>query len=451
MIRADKNTALNAISDAGVVGLGGAGFPTHVKYAVEADAIIANGCECEPLLRTDITAISLYADKLFEGLAIAKKIVGAKRAILAIKNKHANLLSQIQSLSESAGVELFLLDDFYPAGDEQVLIYECLARSVPPVSLPSSVNTVVSNTNTIMAVADAMQGIPLVEKFVTVTGAVGQPAVFRVPVGMPVVELINAAGGERVSDFVVVLGGPMMGTILTNRESLASAVVTKALGGVIVLPRGHYLEKASRLPVENMRKRAATACIQCRLCSELCPRYLIGHPFETHRIMRAFALRAEFSSGIAQQAFMCCECGICEHVACPMGLSPCSINKYIRQELRSRKESYAGEVTINEENRLWHVYRKVPVARLAERINIGEYMALDPQYGGALSPEEVFIPVRQHIGAPAVASVKVGDIVRRYDRIADMPAGTLGANIHASIGGRVENVGETIHIKRVAT
>lgn len=445
-----KQHLLEGIFAAGIVGMGGAGFPAHVKYATKAKTLIVNGCECEPLLKTDVTAMALYPEQLFKGIAVVQALVGAQRVILAVKKKHADLHALLQPMANENNVELLAVGDFYPAGDEQSLIYECLGETLPPVSLPSALGVVVANSSTLMAVAAAEQGAPLVERLVTVTGAVRNPSVFAVPVGVSVLELIEVAGGVTENDAVVLLGGPMMGNILDEVSTIASAVVTKALGGIIVLPKDHYLHRMSRLSFEHMRRRASTACIQCRLCSELCPRYLIGHPFETHRIMRAFAHHAEFESGIAELAFMCCECGVCEHVACPMGLSPCSINRHIRQELRAQKRRYEGPSELVPEHSLWYEYRKVPINRLVERLGIAEYMALSPGYAGPYTPQEVHIPVQQHIGAPSTPCVKVGDIVTKNTLLATVPEGALGATIHASIDGQVVHLGETIHIKRVA-
>lgn len=450
MSMTSENTALSAIRSAGVVGLGGAGFPSHVKYAVNAENLIVNGCECEPLLKTDVMSMSLAPEKLFGGIEVVRNIIGARRTVLAVKKKHAALHTTLAPLASLHGVELLPVDDFYPAGDEQVLIYECLGKSVPPVSLPSSVGAVVSNSATLMAVDDAVMGIPLVEKLVTVTGAVRKASVYKVPIGVPVTALIEAAGGALHSDIAVVLGGPMMGTILDEPAAIASAVVTKTLGGIIVLPAGHYLHKMSRLSPDQMRKRAATTCIQCRLCSELCPRYLIGHPFETHRIMRAFAQHNEFDPQIANLAFMCCECGICEHISCPMGLSPCSINKHIRRTLRAQKKNYQGGQDLQPDNYLWRTYRKVPISRLVERIAIGEYLAATPAFEGSLTVYDVYIPLKQHIGSPSIPRVVAGDLVKKHDLIAEIPDGALGANIHASIDGQVTSVDEAIHIKRVS-
>jgi Na+-translocating ferredoxin:NAD+ oxidoreductase RnfC subunit len=127
----------------------------------------------------------------------------------------------------------------------------------------------------------------------------------------------------------------MMGRFLDTPEDQEQAVITKTSGGVIVLPRGHYLHDCATLSLEVMRKRAATACIQCRYCTDLCPRFLVGHGFETHKVMRAFGGGEDTAMG-AMQAFMCCECGLCELFSCPMRLSPRRINQALKKQFAKR-------------------------------------------------------------------------------------------------------------------
>ena len=227
-----------------------------------------------------------------------------------------------------------------------------------------------------------------------------------------------------------VLGGPMMGRMVDNADAFAKEVVTKTSGGLIILPRGHYLHRNATTPLNFMRRRAASACIQCRSCSELCPRHLLGHPFETHRVMRAFGSNAELTAEAGRLALLCCDCGVCEHVACPMGLSPRRINQAIKNELRAAGMKYEGSRDVNEAYTQWREFRRVPVPRLVNKIGISRYMELPTNDLGALSPAEVRIPLRQHIGAPAQAVVKAGDRVKCGDVIGEIPEQGLGARIH---------------------
>jgi len=322
----DKDKLIDAVRNAGVVGEGGAGFPAHVKYAATAETVIANGCECEPLVYSDQHIMARQADKIVRGVMAVKEATGAGRAVVAIKRKYTRAAEALSEAMAGGGMELFQLDNFYPAGDEQILVYEITGRTIPPLGLPKEVGALVANVGTLSSVSDALDGRPVTHKIVTVTGEVARPSVLRVPVGTPVTDLIDRCGPVTADDPVVMLGGPMMGRFVDGPEALQAAVITKTLGGVIVLPRGHYLHQAATLPVEEIQKRARTACIQCRYCTDLCPRFLIGHGFETHKVMRAFSGVAEVAAD-ALQAAMCCECGICELFACPMHLSPRRINQ----------------------------------------------------------------------------------------------------------------------------
>lgn len=446
-----EHPVITAAREAGIVGQGGAGFPMHVKLAATVDTVIANGCECEPLLATDADIMEKHAALLLEGLDAAMAATGAQQGIIAIKRKHADLVKLLSGLIAGTPHSLLLLDNFYPAGDEQVLIFEATGRTVPPLSLPRAVGCLVSNVGTLVSLAESLKGQPVTLRTVTVTGEVANPSVFTVPIGTPVSECIDFCGGATLSDWVLVLGGPVMGTVLDDPADIAAAVVTKTLGGIILAPRGHYLHKKALQSVESMRRRAATACIQCRFCTDLCPRRLIGQPFETHRVMRAFGHSRELDVQAGRQALLCCFCGVCEHVACPMDLSPCAINKAVRQELGARGLGFEGSTELEMDITQWKDYRKVPMSRLATRIGITRYMGIHPARVPGFTPEAVSLPLRQHIGKPAVPLCKAGDNVKTGDLLAEIPEGALGARIHASITGTVESVGDSIRIRRQAT
>ena len=440
-----KQHFIDAVRAAGIVGEGGAGFPAHVKYAAAADTVIANGCECEPLLHTDHHLMSHGAEALARALRALAGAVGADRAVIACKKKHTDLVPVLRAAAEPQGIELFWLEDFYPAGDEQVLVREVTGRSVPPLGIPLHVGTVVANVGTLINVDAALGGggtapRAVTHKTLTVTGEVGRPGIVRAPIGAPMAECLAACGGALPQNPVFILGGPMMGRVIQGIEALEKEVVTKTSGGLIALPSGHPLHlNASRSP-EHMRVRAASACIQCRMCSELCPRMLIGHPFETHRVMRAFAARAELEAEAARVATLCCECGVCEHYACPMELSPRRINQAVKAGLRAAGRNYEGARDIREDAAEWREYRKIPLARLAARIGLAAYVHLKTPDRGDIASASVRIPLRQHIGASSVPVVREGERVSEGTLIAEIPDNALGARLHASISGVVAKV-----------
>ncbi|MFO7709995.1 MAG: 4Fe-4S dicluster domain-containing protein [Desulfobacterales bacterium] len=442
----DKQAFIRSVRDAGVVGEGGAGFPAHVKYDAQVDTVIANGCECEPLLLTDQHIMRRHAAAIVAALKTVMEAMGAGRGIVAIKRKYSDIASRMETAVAGTGIELAQLDNFYPAGDEHVLVHELLGCAIPPLGLPKDVGAVVSNVGTLYAVSRAMNGQPVTHRVVTVTGEVVRPSVLTVPVGAAASECIEACGGAAVSDPVYLLGGPMMGRFVDDPEQMRQAVITKTGGGLIVLPRGHYLHRMATLSVREMQKQAAAACIQCRYCSDLCPRHNIGHGFETHRVMRAFGGGVDTAMGVLQ-AFMCSECGVCELFACPMRLSPRRINAMFKAKFREEGLKYDGPREIVDSQSILNSFRKVPVSRLAIKLDLLKYMDLHPEDGGELAPGSVRIPLQQHAGAPAVARVRPGAAVQVGDVIGDIPEGELGARVHASLKGTVTDVGSAITIK----
>lgn len=443
----DASSLLQRIRDAGVVGQGGAGFPAHVKFAAAVETVIANGCECEPLLFSDQVLMERHAEEIVEALEAVTAAVGARRGIIAIKRKYTAAGERFAPLLAGRPLELARLENFYPAGDEHVLVHEILGRAIPPLGLPRDVGAVVSNVGTLFSIRRAMEGIPVTRRWVTVTGEVRRPAVLEVPIGTAVEECIAACGGPAVPDPVLVIGGPMMGRFADAPDAARREVVTKTTGGVLLLPRGHFLHRMATLSVRDMQKQAAAACIQCRYCTDLCPRHNIGHRFETHRVMRAFGGGVGTAPGTLQ-AFLCSECGVCELFACPMRLSPRRINALFKARFREQQIAYEGPREIVPAQSVLNQHRKIPVTRLAIKLDILKYLEIHPEVGETLRPAQVTIPLQQHAGAPAVACVRPGERVTEGQPIGEIPEGKLGARVHASIAGEVIRVDTAVTIQR---
>ncbi|PKN30937.1 MAG: propanediol utilization protein [Deltaproteobacteria bacterium HGW-Deltaproteobacteria-21] len=442
----DKEAFIRLVRDAGVVGEGGAGFPAHVKYDTQVEVVIANGCECEPLLFTDQHIMRSHAAEIVRALQAIQSAVGAIRSIIAIKRKYTEARESLERAIADTDLEMAFLDSFYPAGDEFILVNEITGRTIPPLGLPKEVGAVVANVGTLYAVSDAMDGKPVTRKMLTVTGEVARPSVLRVPIGTSLKECVSQCGGPSVDDPVYVIGGPMTGMFVDSAEELGRKVITKTVGALIALPRDHHLHEAATVPLDTMQRRAAAACIQCRYCTDLCPRFLIGHGFETHKVMRAFSGGVDVAME-ATQALMCCECGLCELFSCPMHLSPRRINRLLKARFKEKGVQHTGPREVNVEQAALQPFRKIPTSRLAVRLGIAEYMDIHPEFTGDYIPNSVLIPLQQHIGSPAVARVKTGDRVKEGDLIGEIPEGGLGSRIHASIQGIVTGVGEAIAIQ----
>ncbi len=442
-----KAEIVDKVRAAGVVGAGGAGFPTHVKLQFEVQMVLANGASCEPLLVGDPYLMTHQPGPVLEGLLTVMNCTGSDEGTICLKSKHARALATLrEKLSENgyAGrIKVFELEDFYPAGDEFILVNEVLGKIVPEGGIPLNILAVVSNVESLLNVSRAMADIPVTDRYLTVCGEVNQAMVCKVPIGAPANAVIQLAGGPRISDFSIVMGGPMMGKVLTS----GSAPITKTTSGIIVLPSNHNVVRGKCRSLDQMRFIAKSACTQCSRCTDLCPRYLIGHALEPHRIMRHLAYNPGWAGDVLDDALICSECGVCEKFACPMMLSPREINAAVKQKLlkegvkrEPKREAY--QVSIFNDT------RKIPLKRLMERLEVTKYDIHPPFYGDDIRINQVSIPLQQHLGQPAVPVVKTGDRVNKGDLIGEIPEGELGARVHASIDGVVESVGDQVVIKQ---
>lgn len=438
------------IEQAGIVGCGGAGFPTHIKYrGNQIETILINGAECEPLLQTDCYLMRSYGKELIQAADMLLEETKAGQCVIALKasyTREAAALKEAIAFCRSS-IRLHLLDSFFPAGDEQTIVYEVTGRVVPPGGLPLMTGCVVSNVATLYAIYEAMLGKPFIHKYLTITGEVASPVIARVPVGLPVSKCLEIAGGVLIKDYAVVDGGPMMGRVMT-REEADKMYVTKTMSGLIVLPRDNPVVQRSQTSLRHLKNRAASVCIRCSFCTQMCPRALLGHPIQPHRIMQKWSLAGEVRNILqdpdVRAAALCCSCGICEIYACPMGLQPREINTYIKKELAKEKiryENEAGEWNALPERRL----RKVPAVRAAARAGVLEYEQI--QINCKKQPDEemrgmVCMNLHQGIGAAARPLVKSKEWVKEGQLIAVCPSGKVGSSLHASISG-VATVGES--------
>ncbi|NLH01890.1 MAG: proton-conducting membrane transporter [Clostridiales bacterium] len=442
------------IKNAGIVGAGGAGFPTHVKLNTKAECFIVNAAECEPLIETDKFLCRTFPDKIVGAAAIAAAHLGAKRTVIALKGKYRAEIDALRRAVENSGakIELFEMPSFYPAGDEQSMVQMVTGRTVPERGIPIEVGAVVDNVGTMFNLFEAVKdGKPVCDKYLSVVGEVREPVMLHVPIGTKVTECIEKAE-PKIKDYAVIIGGPMMGKILADPREISESVVTKTTGNIIVLHPDHYLIRRSEVSIERIKKQAKSACIQCRMCTDLCPRYLIGHKIRPNMIMRnlwredLITDNEEFGQYFGE-AVNCCDCGLCEMFSCPMHLSPRKINVYMKQKLRERgikveKTPDPSALDIIELHR-------VPTERLVTRLGLSDYYPLHAHECLELSPDEVYIPFSQHIGKPAEPCKSAGEQVEKGELLAAAAEGALSANIHSSISGFILSIdGKGAQIRR---
>ena len=430
---------LDSVREAGVVGAGGAGFPTHVKLAGKAEFILLNGAECEPLLRVDQQLMAIYPDEIIQGFAAAGRQVEAKKALLCLKGKHKKVIAileeRIQALGLGDYVEVRELPDIYPAGDEQVLVHEVTGRIVPEGGIPLQVGCVVVNSETALNMFKADKGEPVIDTWLTLAGDIPKRLTLKVPVGTPILDVLKCSGIEDFTPYTVIDGGPMMGPILND----LSGFVSKTSKGFIILKKDHPLIRRKSTPVEAANRVNKAACAQCRMCTDLCPRYLMGHSIEPHKMMRL--VNYGLSDG-KERSQLCCSCNLCELFSCPQGLHPRFANDALKAQCAEEKIRYTPEEKTYEprENR---EFRLIPSKRLMARLGILSFEKPAPVDRLACSPNRVCIPRKPHVGAPVEPMVKVGDRVIEGQMIGNVAEGNLGAPVHASISGTVEEIETT--------
>lgn len=433
-----------AVREAGVVGAGGAGFPTHVKLDAQVDYVLANGAECEPLLHKDAELTEVYADQVTRGMELSQQATGASKAIFGIKAKREKTVAILEETAVPKGIKLQLFGDYYPAGDEFVLVYECTGRLIPAGGIPLQVGAVVHNSETLYNMAEAVDGRPVTRKFLTVTGEVQTPMSMAVPVGITLQEAIEIAGGPTTENYTVFVGGLMMGKIVQD----LSQPVTKTTGGLIVLPSEHRLVQRMVTPNKNMHRIGKSACDQCSYCTEFCPRYLLGYDVQPHKVMRTLGFTASGKHNWSKWADLCCSCGLCTLYSCPEDLFP---KEACDQAIADRKaegfERWLGptkEITAHP----MESGRHVPIKALMQKLGVRSYDRPAPWHDISYDARKITLPLSQHVGAPAEAVVKVGDRITAGQVVADIPEGKLAARIHSSIDGTVSAVNGSITIEQ---
>lgn len=317
---------IEAIKKSGIVGLGGAGFPTHVKLNVapeRVEEIIINGAECEPYITSDSYTMTERVDDMERGINALKAFLGVKRIVLGIEDNKKEVIASMRALSSRIdGMEIRPLPSVYPQGGEKVLIYHTVKKTVPSGKLPIDVGCIVLNCTTLAAIGKYLSdGIPLVEKCITVDGgAVKEPKNVIVPIGTSVSYILEHCGGLNCEPEKIIFGGPMMGFSIPDIDS----PVLKSTNAVIALTA-----KEARLP-------KTTACIRCGSCTNSCPFGLAAA-----EILRAYEKR-DASRLFELSVNSCMECGCCSFV-CPANRPLVQTNKLAKALLKQERAKEAAK------------------------------------------------------------------------------------------------------------
>ena len=419
------------LQNAGIVGAGGAGFPTYAKLSNEADLLCVNCSECEPLMYTDFILNREEMAKIVKGAELIMAATNIKHTYLAIKVHRAEALGYADGQVLGENVSIKYLPSVYPIGDEIGLIYETTGRLIKAGNLPITAGVIVMNAETVYNAHEAIvSGKPLVEKWLTIAGDIPEKFTLKVPLGMRVSDIFKQLGIKVDSDHVIIDGGPSMGSI----SSPDRAVIKKTTKSILILPKTTRCVENKQSNIDDMLRRAASACCGCTRCTEMCPRYQLGYPLEPHKLIRA-ALNsaAEDYPELIATASLCCSCGVCAEVCC-QDISPKDVILNLKKILAKNKIKFVADkdYPVNPDR----PYRMIKSSKWKDMLGVLKFDAIPTYIPKKLTAQRVEIPTSQHIGAPSIPCVNVGDRVNEGDIIATAGQG-LSVPQYASISGKV--------------
>ena len=419
------------LQNAGIVGAGGAGFPTYAKLSNEADLLCVNCSECEPLMYTDFILNREEMAKIVKGAELIMAATNIKHTYLAIKVHRAEALGYADGQVLGENVSIKYLPSVYPIGDEIGLIYETTGRLIKAGNLPITAGVIVMNAETVYNAHEAIvSGKPLVEKWLTIAGDIPEKFTLKVPLGMRVSDIFKQLGIKVDSDHVIIDGGPSMGSI----SSPDRAVIKKTTKSILILPKTARCVENKQSNIDDMLRRAASACCGCTRCTEMCPRYQLGYPLEPHKLIRA-ALNsaAEDYPELIATASLCCSCGVCAEVCC-QDISPKDVILNLKKILAKNKIKFVADkdYPVNPDR----PYRMIKSSKWKDMLGVLKFDAIPTYIPKKLTAQRVEIPTSQHIGAPSIPCVNVGDRVNEGDMIATAGQG-LSVPQYASISGKV--------------
>ncbi len=421
----------NLMQKFGVVGAGGAGFPSYAKLAEGADLLLINGSECEPLLYTDYIILKNELSMVLSGISEVLSHTGIPKALVAIKEHTAKRLGVQDGERLADKIYIKCLPDVYPIGDEISLIYEATGRLVNPGNLPITKGVIVYNVETMYNLGRVVRfSEPVTKKWLTVGGDIKNPTVIKVPIGTKIADIFKELGITVEDGYTVLDGGPSMGKVINP----STYSVTKTTKGILILPDDTQAILSKKMNPKMAIARAETACCQCTRCTDMCPRNLLGYPLEPHKMVRTAMGAVEVMPEMVLSATLCCGCGICESLACSQGISPRAVIDNYKVLLAKNKLRFnlQGEYSVKSERE----YRMIPYEKWMSALGVTKFDKI-ADFGGEMKNfERVEIPLSGHIGAPSVPIVTDGDFVAEGDLIAKEASG-LSLPQHASVSGTV--------------
>ncbi len=434
---------IQLMKDTGLVGDGGAGFPSYAKLAEGADTLLVNGSECEPLLYTDYILMTREMPMILAGIQAVIWELNIPRALFCIKQHTAERLSLEDGEKLTTNVRVKVLPNVYPIGDEISLIYQATGRIVRPGNLPISKGVIVYNVETMYNLGRAVKFFePVTMKWLTVGGDIDEPRVVRVPIGTPISDLFKRLGITVDEEHSVLDGGPSMGKLVNHR----TAEVGKTTKALLILPKSTRAVESKLTNPRMAVARAETACCQCTRCTDLCPRNMLGYPLEPHKMVRTAMGAVEAMPMMVLNASLCCGCGICENLACSQGISPRAVISNYKALLAKNKMRYVASEDV--EVRPEREYRMIPTERWARDLGVAKLDKVAVWGGEIRDFDRVELALGRYIGIPSTPAVKDGAFVHVGDIVAAASSG-LSIPQHASIDGRVTVTDKKIIIDKV--
>jgi len=394
------------------------------------DTIIVDGTGYEPLLETDRFLLERETGNILRGLEYLVGASSAERAFIAVNETYSNAISWLQESSEKTDrINVFPIGDFYPAGDECVLVYEATGRMVPEGGTAVDAACIVIDVESVINISEAVTNDkPVTKNWLTCTGYVHKPSIVRTHIGTPLEDVLALCGGATCDDFGVIVGNPLTGRVETDMK----ASVEKKMTGIIVLPKDHSLVARKKISISSIIRRSKSIGRQGTICTDLCPRYLLGYDIRVESILNQVNYRmADVDESVIRGVFLCGECRLCDMYSCAPGAILTAFKKMLNE--KGYSPAFPKRTLSAHEMR---EYRKVPNSRVNTRLQIDTFIETGMMMRVETNPALVEIPLEQ-AGVYSKPIVSAGDSVSEKECIARAPVNGRGSDVHASISGKV--------------
>jgi len=416
--------------------------------------VIVSALKDNPLSFAEEYLLQREWPKIIDGLKLLMVNHHAEKGIIAVSKSDRPVIADLKHCVEDCdNIDLFFVDNFYPAADQAILIYEITGQLFSRATPAALSGSLVYELRTVINICEAVtEKTPVTRRLLTCTGEVALPSLVLGHLGVSFREVIELCGGATIDEYVILSGAPARGAITTDIDT----PVTRSTTTITVLPADHELVKERFQTIGAQIKKSKSVCNQCSFCTELCPVYLLGGKLYPHLIMRQIAYGLAEPEEVILGALLCSECGICEVFACPHKLSPRAVNREIKERLKQEAEPEClldGQINGNKgDDRISDQtdgqisgklqphsnrdYRKVSFERLADLFSVGPYAEPPKMELLETSPGQVELLFQEMSAAGVLPRVKPGEEIAQGSLVAETKMPT-GAGLHTSISGKV--------------